>query len=648
MASIPADLRERFMTRTDGTYQIDRAIRDMCIFARHDVTRDPPFSRLDLIVCRNVLIYLGRGLQERVLPMLHYALLPGAFLMLGLSESLGAAGDLFTVIDNRNKIFVKNDVPPRLPIEFAYPFPAILEHRSEPRVEPIGEPGSVAYPDPLEAAAHTLLTDFTPPAVVVDHRLEIVQFFGDTDPYLQHAAGRATLNLLAMAREGLAAPLRELVERVRHEASAQSEAGVAVHGTEAAQMVDLEAVPLAGPPDQAHVLVLFMTPHREAIETSPETSPPSGAERQEILALKRERASTQVYLQSVIQQREKSNEELRAANEEIQSTNEELQSINEELETAKEELQSTNEELRTVNEELESRNQQLAGAYDDVSNLLRAMSVPTVIVGRDLTIRRFTPGTEAVLNLIATDVGRPITDISSGLVVPDLRELLGEVIENATTVVREVRDAAGRWYTLRVRPFQTAERRVDGAVLTFLDIDELHRSLEQIQISLTMNESVNRVLAGFAANQTPAAALPGLLQEASATLGADSATVAVREDAGWVARHSHNLPPSAAGARFSDAEFPHAVLAAETRLPVAISLGSSPEGVSAKVLKTLGLSSVLAAPLVVAGSVVGVLLFNWKAISMAFSEAQIDFAAKIAALVALAVDNERLRQQAAG
>ena len=404
--SLPEAYRERYMTPVDEGYQVNTAIRETCVFARHDVTRDPPFSRLDLVVCRNLLIYLGAALQERVLPLLHYALRSGGFLMLGRSESLGAAADLFTVVDKRNKIFRRNDVASQLPVTFGRPFPSAARAAAAPVAVVAGS----AYQDPLDSATRVLLAEFTPPAVVVDASLEIVLFCGDSEPYLQHAAGRATLNLLAMAREGLAAPLRSLIERVRHEGRTLTQEGVTLGGAQQGRRLDISAVPLAGPPQDAHLLLVF-APSAPLPEALGATTAAGRNDQRESARLKRELVSTQEYLQSLLAQKDKGNEELRAANEEIQSANEELQSINEELETTKEELQSTNEELRTINEELEGRNGQLAAANDDLSNLLRSMSVPTVVVDRGLAIRRFTPGTEAVLAVIASDVGRPISDV---------------------------------------------------------------------------------------------------------------------------------------------------------------------------------------------------------------------------------------------
>ncbi len=317
----------------------------------------------------------------------------------------------------------------------------------------------------------------------MDDDFEIMQFRGATDDYLKHGAGRASLNLLDMAREGLAPEIRRVVADARS-------AGLLVRRQRArfrcegeVCYADLEAMPLRGPADERYFLVVFRPsdePGRDAGAPIDRTTSGQDPDRGEVADLHRELEATRQYMQSITQDKEATLEELRAANEEIQSSNEELQSINEELETAKEELQSTNEELRTVNEELEHRNLQLSRANDDLNNLLRAVSVPTIMVGRDLRVRRFTPGTDRVMNLIAADIGRPITDIALRLDVPDLGALLANVIENITVEERELRDEQGHWYSMRIRPYQTEENRVEGAVLTLLDVHELRTTLARV------------------------------------------------------------------------------------------------------------------------------------------------------------------------
>ncbi len=639
VAPLSSELRERYLTSADGVHRVVDQLRDMCVFSHHDVTRDPPFSRLHLVVCRNLLIYLGQALQERVLSLFHYALVPGGFLALGISESVGDSDDLFETLDQNNRIYAKQGSASN---QIRFLPPVAPGQRREPLVErPEAADVDVAYPDPLRQAADALLSGFTPPAVVVDAGLAIVQFFGDTEPFLEHALGRASLNLMAMAREGLEAPLRELVERARAEQSAQAERGAAVHTQAGVRFVDLQALPLAGAPDEDYVLVIF----HEAVERGRAAAPePSADERREIDALRRERAATKSYVQTLLRQKDRINEELRVANEEAQSTNEELQSINEELETAKEEVQSTNEELRTVNEELELRNRELTAAYDDLRNLLESMSVPTIIVDRDLAIRRSTPGTERFLPVVESDIGRPITDLANRLSLSDLGELLESVMQDNGTLQREVRDENGRWFELRVRPFQDRDGRNDGAVLTFVDITDLHRNLEELRTATLHGDSIQRVLTRLTTDPWQPGTIATILEEAVTTLQADSATILLQEGGDWVTVDDYRQPPAgSAAARFQAMIVPHALLAAEADTPITVNLVSVPGTHEAAVVRELGLGSVLVVPLRrMETSGHGVVLFAWKTTSQALTQDQTEYAVKISSLIALTIESRRL------
>ena len=441
-------------------------------------------------------------------------------------------------MDKKNKIFVKKAVPHRIPDTFAFaPSVQRMDERDVRR-------SSERRFEPQHAADELLLSQFTPASVVIDDDFEIMQFRGDTDDFLKHSSGRASLNLLDMAREGLAPEIRGAVEDARASGAAVRRAKVHVRreGTRAR----------AGPGGAAHT-----GPGPRPL--LPRAVPPAAAapapdcrgqcrrgrttgQAGEVMELRRELDSSREYMQAIVQDKEAALEELRAANEEIQSSNEELQSINEELETAKEELQSTNEELRTVNEELEHRNLQLSRANDDLSNLLRAVSMPTIMVGRDLRVRRFTPGTERVMNLIASDVGRPITDIALRLDLPDLAEMLQTVIENITVQERELQDEHGHWFVMRVRPYQTEENRIEGAVITFVDVDEVRAAVERIGQVTRFGDALNRILGALQSEHDPARVLRTVLAEAGEALGADAAVVLQHtgQDA-WLVRFAHGL-----------------------------------------------------------------------------------------------------------
>jgi two-component system, chemotaxis family, CheB/CheR fusion protein len=620
LQAVPREYRQ-FFTEANGGYQISKVIRDMVVFARHDVTADAPFSQLDLVSCRNLLIYLSPAAQDRVRPVFHYALRPQGYLVLGPSESIGGSSDLFAPVDKKNKIFVKKSVPHRVPLDFSF---IPTAGRSLP-----GDPRDVRLFaerrfDPQHAADELLLTQYAPPSVIIDDAFEIMQFRGATGDYLKHSSGRATLNLLDMAREGLAADIRRAVDDARASA-ARVRQDIRYKLDDEMRRITLEVVPISGPARERYFLVLFGL-------RQPPDSPPDGdggeASTDELSLLRRELDASREYMQATVRDKEAALEELRAANEEVQSSNEELQSINEELETAKEELQSTNEELRTVNEELEHRNTQLSRSNDDLNNLLRAVSMPTIMVGRDLRLRRFTPGTERVMNLIAGDVGRPITDIAPRLHVPDLGELLSHVIEDIVVEEREVHDEHGHWYAMRVRPYQTEENRIDGAVITLLDVNELRTALRRMAQVTGFGAAVDRILVALQGDEDESHIVRVILAEAAAALEADTAAV-LRPDGGdWVVRFAQAPLDALEGDRLTAEQLPQAEMAVASRGAVTL---RAPGG-----LELLGMTTraLVAAPLLRHGAAAGSLVFLWQDASHVDEDAE-DFAGKAAALVAL-------------
>jgi two-component system CheB/CheR fusion protein len=476
----PERLR-RFFAEADGSYRISKTIRDLCVFARHNVLTDPPFSQMDLISCRNLLIYLEPALQQKVLPLLHYALKPDGFLWLGSSESIGSYRDLFEAADAKHKIYTKK--PSGRRIAFG---PAAGNARERGRPGPAQRRPQPAWTDVQKEADRILLTRYVPPSVLVNADLEILQFRGDTGPYLAPAPGKASLNLLRMVRPALDAGLRAAILRARKAGAAVREEGLSLHGEDGTRGVNLEVVPVkASEAGEGGFLILFEKPFSPALAGEAKGKPlkarAEDAARDETARLTAELAATREYLQAVIEQQEAANEELQSANEEAQSGNEELQSVNEELETSKEEIQSSNEELATVNDELQNRNAELSLLNNDLFNLLGSIETAIVILDRDLRVRRFTPRAEKVLNLIPTDVGRPLGDIKLNLSLPDLGPLLAAVLDTADTASlqeREVRDQQGRWYSLRIRPYKTLENQLDGAVIMLVDIDSVRRARE--------------------------------------------------------------------------------------------------------------------------------------------------------------------------
>ena len=478
----------RFFTEVDGSYQVAKSIRDMCVFARHNVLNDPPFSRMDLVSCRNLLIYMEPVLQQRLIPLLHYALKPAGLLWLGASETIGSYRDLFEIQDPKHKIYSKKEGPVRLAIHMPFRPPA--PHHppsSNERLREIAFGGA----DLQKAADRILLTKYAPPGVLVNTDLEILQFRGETGLYLAPAPGKPSLNMLKMLREGLLVGVRAAVLKAKKEETPIRAEGLHARTNGGYREVNIEVIPVKSNSGSApNFLIVFEEPSSlsttirqqttEKLLPSPESAEPEISEP-DTDRLKQELAATREYLQSVIEQQEAANEELQSANEEVQSTNEELQSINEELETSKEEIQSSNEELATLNDELQHRNFELSVTNNDLVNLFSSVQMVIVMLGADLRIRRFTPMAEKILNLIPADVGRPISDIKLNLSISDLDHLLIEAIDTVSVKEQEVQDRAGRWYSLRIRPYKTLENKIDGAVLVLVDIDTLKQNQEDLR-----------------------------------------------------------------------------------------------------------------------------------------------------------------------
>jgi two-component system CheB/CheR fusion protein len=470
-ADVSPDRLQRFFVDADGGYRVTKALRDMCVFARQDLTRDPPFSHLDLICCRNVLIYMDTVLQRKLLSMFHYALKPSGFLVLGHAESIGYHSDLFQLMNKKNKVYRKKagaTTPPRMdafrPAFKAEPAaPLALAGHSETRLV-------------LGDANRLIMERYAPPSVLLDQHFSVVQFNGQTGLYLEPSPGEPSFDILKLAREGLAHGLRTALQTSRKTRKAVRQAGVRVRQGTSWEHVDIEVIPVVrgGHP---YYLVLFQqpTPAGDAKHRKPTRAEKKPSPRGRIAKLEEELAATREYLQSTIQEIEAANEELQSANEEILSSNEELQSTNEELDTAKEELQSTNEELNTVNDELHARNDELTSVNADLLNLLASVQIAIVIVARDLRVRRFTPMAEKKFNLIPSDVGRPFSQISTTLQCPELPALITETIDTVSPVERTVQDDKGETYLLRIRPYKTPDNRIDGAVIALFDLDPAKR-----------------------------------------------------------------------------------------------------------------------------------------------------------------------------
>jgi two-component system, chemotaxis family, CheB/CheR fusion protein len=475
-AEVSPERLRSFFTRTGSGYQIIKPIRDMCIFARQDVTRDPPFSKMDLISCRNVMIYFEPELQQRLIPLFHYALKPTGFLLLGGAENVGRFSHLFEAVAQKAKLFRKR---PGKRDSSSVNVPTIVPQRSS-----LGNFRASAEQRGHEItrkADKALMDRFCPPLIVVNQDLEILQFRGAVAPYLQPASGNASLNLFSMTLPALEFELRSLVHQAKDDQRGVRREGLEVDIGGIPQRVDLEVIPVGGTESQSSSFIIAFVGRPNTTPTEEAPGVAQDVWKLRIAHLERELLAAKRQVQSMLDEREVANEELRSANEEIQSSNEELQSTNEELETAKEELQSTNEELITLNEELRHANLQLGDLNNDLLNFLRSVNIPVVMVGRDLRIRRFTPAAHKIMKLIPSDLGRLITDLKPDIPIPDFENQIGEVIDSLITKEIEVQDASGHWYSLVMRPYETVDNKISGAILILFDVEESKRSLLQKQ-----------------------------------------------------------------------------------------------------------------------------------------------------------------------
>jgi two-component system CheB/CheR fusion protein len=503
---VSAQRLERFFVKADRGYRVARAVRAMCIFARHNVTEDPPFSQLDLVSCRNVLIYLDPGMHDRMLAMFHYALKPGGLLFLGSAESTIAAHALFSPLSHKYHIYARTDVPPIFPG---------LDMQARPNLgAPAGSPAkartrSVGAPDVHRAADQVVLGSYAPGGVVVDAAYRIVQFRGGTSPYLEPAIGNASFDLLRMTRPELRRALREALRQAKDRMEAVRVDDLPVHADDAVRHVSIRVIPFrTGASDAQFFAVLFEGTRRAARSRLTARKSPAGpgngdtksaarADARLIGELRQEVEGLRHHVRAIVDDNASVLEGLQAATEEVQSANEELQSSNEELETAKEELQSANQELTTLNDELLARNGELGALSDDLSNLLANMQVPVILVTSDLRIRRYTAGAERLIDLTPTDIGRSIRDVSTNRGLPDLEQIITRVSATTQAEEREVRDDAGRWFSMTVRPYTTSEHAVEGAVIVYQDIDTRHRSADQLDAARFSADLANRMKSGF-------------------------------------------------------------------------------------------------------------------------------------------------------
>jgi two-component system CheB/CheR fusion protein len=469
-----AERLARWFVREGDTYCVVKELREMCIFSQHNVIKDAPFSKLDLVSCRNLLIYLNAELQNRVIPLFHFALLPGRFLFLGSSENVTRHPKLFAPVDRRARIFRRLDTGTRLPPEFPITTAAGRASVDLPPVRHFG-------PDVgLERRAQRIAERYAPAYVITDESFHILHFSGRTGRYIEPTSGAATLDLLNLVHRDLRLELRTALSRARDSNETvhaeQVSLGLNGHST----MVDIAVEPIQdGPDGRRNFVVLFKDgPARNAGRASGSDNALVRSEHVE--RLESELRATRERLQATIEELESTNEELKSSNEEYQSLNEELQSANEELETSREELQSVNEELTTVNGELAHRVQELTRATSDLKNFLESTQIATVFLDNDMRVMNFTPAITQVLHLVETDVGRPISHIKAKIPIEELYDDLRRVLRTLASVERELSvPGSGTRYIVRILPYRSIDNFIAGVVVTFIDVTAMARAEER-------------------------------------------------------------------------------------------------------------------------------------------------------------------------
>ena len=460
----PERLR-RFFTQEPGGYRVQKALREMVMFATHNVIQDPPFSRLDLIACRNLLIYLNRHVQEKVLQLLHFSLRPEGFLFLGLSESVDDVNEGFAVVDKTNRIY-QQQPRARMGMSVAA-LPTLTPSR------PMTEPATVASRRLVSYSElhQSLLEHYAPPSVVVDERYEIVHLSEHAGRFLQLSGGEPSMTLTRVVPDALRFDLRAALDQAMQTMRTVERAEIEMQRGPQRIHVAIKVHPIREKAtSRTFALVVFeelqeaQRPPREDAGAEPAMAP---NERLEARLL-----DTQVQLRGAVEQYEIQNEELKASNEELQATNEELRATTEELETGKEELQSINEELITVNQELKNKVDEATRINDDLQNFIASTEIAVLFVDRELRLMRYTPFARDIFNVIHSDIGRPLLDITSKLENVDLEADISDVLQTLRPVEREVISSSGRWYLMRVLPYRTTDDRIFGAVLTFIDISQ--------------------------------------------------------------------------------------------------------------------------------------------------------------------------------
>jgi two-component system CheB/CheR fusion protein len=467
---------KNFFTSSGDVFHIKKEIREMMVFAPQSVIKDPPFTRLDLISCRNLLIYFHAELQKKIIPIFHYSLLPNGILFLGSSETIGGFVDLFSMLDKKWKFYKRRDSIYSVQPFIDFP----LSHSIEKTYETPMKTNEVK--NITQLAEKVILQNYSPDCVIITGNGDIVYIHGKTGRYLELTDGEAKMNIFEMARIGLKQELPALIRKVSSARKGLTSEGIKIKPNGKTLLINLTVTPIKEPSEmRGFFLILFEEVLQQKKDSTNKKVHYDKKSEKIIKDIEHELKITKENLRSTIEALETSNEELKSTNEELQSTNEEMQSSNEELETSKEELQSLNEELITVNTELQNKNDELSGINNDMKNLLDSIDIPTIFLDRNLLIKRFTSHATKVVNLISSDIGRPINHMSTNIQYDKLVEDATEVLRTLIRKEVEVQTKDGTWYQMRILPYRTSKNVIDGLVVTFTHIHKIKVAYEEIQ-----------------------------------------------------------------------------------------------------------------------------------------------------------------------
>jgi two-component system, chemotaxis family, CheB/CheR fusion protein len=480
----------RFFINEKGFFRIKKQIRDMVVFSIQNVIKDPPFSRLDMVTCRNLMIYMDAKLQKKIIPTFHYTLNPGGTLLLGTSETIGEFTDLFGPVDTKWRVYQRKEGLSKDIFESSRD----IKYQTSEAADDKGQ--SIPLTTNLQTLAEKAIMDgYAPSGVLVNEKYEIQHFVGRTEKFLVPPTGKPSFNILTMVRQDLKYKLMTTLNKAFREKKYTTYKGVRIKTNGSFTVVDISVSPISENDNPTGLmLVVFEDKTPEPIPgLTPDQKPKEKKKASEIKQLEQDLQATREYLQATIEELETSNEEMKATNEELQSVNEEMQSTNEELETSKEELQSTNEELSTVNSELQNKVDELSKTSNDMNNLLAATEIASIFLDNHLYIKRYTPAAAGIIKLIQTDIGRPLGDLKTSFPGMDLVDQAQKVLRDLNTINMEILSEGNIWYSLKMMPYRTIENVIDGVVMTFINIHEIKKADVVRRFAVVLTDSNDAV-----------------------------------------------------------------------------------------------------------------------------------------------------------